>query len=228
MVLFLMASMAFAQKTYTWKEGWNFGINAGPTLFLGDIVSTNSYLPWDHSELTTTFAIRAGKKLIPQVNVYASFFAGKLRGTKYHFNDNKPADLAFRSREYGLALNVRLDIFKLFKFGKNLPVSLYGQIGAGPLFYETIKTRPSDNKILVDYGFVKREPRTTFVVPFGIGFSVDMAKNISFELEANWYKTTTDKLDGHIGSRADNRDDMFNTFMFGITYQIMTSNKKYY
>ena len=212
---------------YKAGEGWNFGINGGPAIFFGDIVSTNKFLPWKHSETTSLFMLRAGKKLIPQINLYASFFAGKLRGTKYHFDDGKPADLAFRAKEYGLALNIRVDFLRMFSFGKDLPFTIYGQVGVGPLWYRVIKVRPSDNKTLANYGYTGGKPNVTFVCPFGFGASFNMAKNVTFDLEMNWFKVTTDKLDGHVGS-ATTKDDMFNSIMFGVTYEIMSGNKKYY
>ena len=131
---------------------------------------------------------------------------GAIGGRKEVDAKNNPADLTFNGDYWMVTLNARVDVLKFLEVTKkSLPLSLYGRVGAGPLYYRALMTRISTGAYLESAGYInkgqtKTKRRQTTVIPYGLGLAYDFSYNLHVEADVDLFNAFTDNLDAHTGN----------------------------
>jgi hypothetical protein len=206
LLMFVFISIqAQSQNVFSFEESWYVSGGIGTSVILGDIAPLPKLTLKSHTnEYKLGYMFRLGKNVVPGFDVNLEFLKGNISGCKALDAAEKPMDMAFTGDYWGLTLNTRLDILKFFEGTRDFPLSFYGRLGVGPLYYRAVKTRLSTGAYLSSMGMTadglaEDKRAQTTVIPYGIGVCYNFSDNFRMELETSLYNTLTDNLDAQTG-----------------------------
>jgi len=175
-LLFLSASLIV-----TGQRNADYGVFAGVSSYLGDINPNRlMYNPLPAGGLFYRY------NLNPRQALRASFIAGGLRGNDLDFdNDFQTSRAASFSGLVGeLAVQFEFNFLQYSTQGKRWNYTPYIAAGAGVSFINsTVTSQPGKDEIVP-------------VIPFSVGFKVNIHKNLGLEAEYGFRKTFYDNFDG--------------------------------
>jgi len=170
--IFLLISLSVS---VTAQRNADFGIFGGVSSYIGDINTTRMlYSPLPAGGLFYRYNIH------PRNSVRASLFFGGLHGDDLDFNNSFQINRGeFFSGSGGeLAIQYEFNFLPYSTFGKPLDFSPYFAAGAGVAFLNTVS------------------PAVIPVIPFSLGFKINIYKNLGLEAEYGFRKTFYDNIDG--------------------------------
>ncbi len=160
----------------------DYGIYGGVTSYLGDI-NTNRlfYRPLPAGGLFYRF------NLNPRQSIRANFLYGGLHGSDSTFNNQfqQIRDMSFSGSVSELAVQFEFNFLPYSTQGKRWNYTPYIAAGIGIAYLNT----SSSNTPINDKPF---QP----IIPFSIGFKINIYKNLGIEAEYGFRKTFYDKFDG--------------------------------
>jgi len=203
-------------------NNWSINMNAGTTLFFGDI---NEYLISRYqSEWQLAYGITLSKQLTPVFGLRGQLLNGKISGTKLKFKNGSPANLKFNADFFEYNVNVTLNLNHLFSPDnqQNL-VSVYGFIGVGMSNWSTKLRNIETNTIVASNGQKGKGLKKLTnegMMPAGLGLDIHLSKKWNLTVESGFRMVNSDKLDAAIGGF---KYDMYNYSSLGITYTLNPS-----
>jgi len=170
--IFLFISLPFA---VTGQRNADYGIFAGVSSYMGDINPDRMM----YSPLPAAGAFYR-YNLHPRNAVRASLFFGGLHADDLDFRNNYQINRAasFSGLVGEFALQFEFNFLPYSTFGKPLDFSPYFAAGAGVAFINSVS--------------VTVQP----VIPFSLGFKINIYKNLGLEAEYGFRKTFYDNFDG--------------------------------
>lgn len=210
-------------------EGTYIGMNAGPTLFYGDINQTNNM---DYAyTYTTEKEISAMFKLRGQASV--GKIVGKNNGS-FHYFENQ-----YFQYSAGLSLNYSN---WWFGYDNDRRISLYSIGTVGLMHYRVLtKDARKNNEVIFARGYKQEDDGEYVKDKMSIEGMVSLGGGIDFRLNKNWiffFETTLnyvnyDGLDGRISDPLDDgkiiaNPDIFFTNAIGIKLQLADRDWKKY
>jgi hypothetical protein len=212
LLLIFISLQVDAQSVKTKNPGtWYISVGSGASVFLGDISPQPKFtLKKNMNDYEYGDMFRLGKQIIPALDINLEILKGKISGHKKFDANMDLMDQAFRGDYWGITFNARINL-KIYKRTRATKCSLYGRIGAGPLYYRAVMRRLSTGDFLEsagfsDYGNVKGKRRQCIIVPAGLGLTWMFSDNLHFETGVDLYSASTDFLDAHHGIASDRND----------------------
>ncbi|HNY08019.1 MAG TPA: hypothetical protein PKL64_07980, partial [Bacteroidales bacterium] len=224
--IFVIPSFSFSQgndmTSGRFFNNWSINMNAGTTLFFGDI---NEYLISRYqSEWQLAYGITLSKQLTPVFGLRGQLLNGKISGTKLKFKNGSPANLKFNADFFEYNVNVTLNLNHLF-FPDNQQnlVSVYGFIGVGMSNWSTKLRNIETNTIVASNGQKGKGLKKLTnegMMPAGLGLDIHLSRKWNLSVESGFRMVNSDKLDAAIGGF---KYDMYNYSSLGITYTLNPS-----
>ena len=224
--IFVIPSFSFSQgndmTSGRFFNNWSINMNAGTTLFFGDI---NEYLISRYqSEWQLAYGITLSKQLTPVFGLRGQLLNGKISGTKLKFKNGSPANLKFNADFFEYNVNVTLNLNHLFSPDnqQNL-VSVYGFIGVGMSNWSTKLRNIETNTIVASNGQKGKGLKKLTnegMMPAGLGLDIHLSGKWNLTMESGFRMINSDKLDAAIGGF---KYDMYNYSSLGITYTLNPS-----
>jgi len=169
LLLFVLSLSAAGQRSA------DYGVYGGVTSYLGDInPNLLFYRPQPAGGLFYRY------NLNPRQSIRANILLGGLKANDLDFRNNfqQTRALSFSSTLAELAAQFEFNFLPYSTQGKRLNYTPYIAAGAGVSFINT--------------GSVSYQP----VIPFSLGFKLNIYKNLGIEAEYGFRKTFYDKFDG--------------------------------
>ena len=169
LLLFILSLSAAGQRSA------DYGVYGGVTSYLGDInPNLLFYRPQPAGGLFYRY------NLNPRQSIRANILLGGLKANDLDFRNNfqQTRALSFSSTLAELAAQFEFNFLPYSTQGKRLNYTPYIAAGAGVSFINT--------------GSVSYQP----VIPFSLGFKLNIYKNLGIEAEYGFRKTFYDKFDG--------------------------------
>ena len=212
---------SFSQDTVS-KPGrffndWSVNLNAGTTLFFGDI---NEYLISRYqSEWQLAYGIMLSKQITSVLGIRGQLLNGKISGAKMKFKNGSPANLQFNADFFEYNLNATINFNHLFlpQNQHNL-FSVYGFIGMGMSNWTTELRNIRTNTIVAGNGQKGKGLKKLTnegMIPAGLGIDIHFNRKWNLTMESGFRVVNSDKLDAAIGGF---KYDMYNYSSLGITY----------
>jgi hypothetical protein len=174
----------------TGQRAYDYGVLAGTTSYFGDINTTRLfYAPSPAAGVFYRY------NLHPRQALRTSFILGGVRGKDNDFNSDfqKNREASFSGSVSEFALQFEFNFLPFSTQGLELDYTTYLAGGAGIAFINSSSVKKSINNV----DFVKTDTYTYVpVIPFSIGFKVNIYKNLGLEAEYGFRKTFYDNFDG--------------------------------
>lgn len=221
-LLLLTPFLSKAQNLETYggnNVGWTVNLNAGPTIFLGD-VKQYDYWPVStyNNEWRGAGGVIIGKQLLPFLDLRAQLLCGKLAGTKRTYDGGSPANMYFKANFIDYNANLKLDFLSLFKGDSFRRVSVYGYAGIGIVDFRTKRYNLLTDVLEKSYGYDANNEKTKAtsetVFPVGIGVEYNFTEKISMVIDYSKRFVNSDKLD----ALKSEKNDMYDYISLGLTY----------
>jgi opacity protein-like surface antigen len=202
----------FGQTVYPFIEAWQVSAGAGTSIILGDVAPLPKLtLKKNTNEYKFGVTFRLGKMITRSINMNIEFLRGNVSGMKEKDALGVLMDMSFKGDYWGLTLNAKVDVMKLFPATRGWPFSVYGRVGIGPVYYRALMTHLSSGAFFESAGYendgqTKSTRRQATVIPIGAGFSYDFTENFRVEAGVDLYNSSTDFLDAHHGITSDKKD----------------------
>jgi Domain of unknown function (DUF6089) len=169
LLLFVLSLSAAGQRSA------DYGVYGGVTSYLGDINPNRLfYRPQPAGGLFYRY------NLNPRQSIRANILLGSLKANDLDFSNNfqQTRALSFSGTVAELATQFEFNFLPYSTQGKRWNYTPYLAAGAGVSFINT--------------GLVSYQP----VIPFSVGFKINIHKNLGIEAEYGFRKTFYDKFDG--------------------------------
>lgn len=228
------------------KQGWFVGIDAGTTLFYGDVALYNVLPKWDdiNKSVGRCFSIYGGKKFKFGLAAEAQIFKGTLKGEK---QADKLYRRYFRADIMGYSVSAKYNLSQLIFRNKNdrkffNRVTLYATVGVGQIFFRSrlYKLALNDQWYLekvsgystsgIDSagisqagGLVQDKAKTVSAIILPIGGKINFKLNSKTDivLDISYVTAFTDQLDSW--SRSWSHKDRYLYTGIGLMYNFGTS-----
>ena len=221
LVLMPMISKSQMYEKYEGNNmGWSMTINAGPSIFFGDL-KQNKVVPVSkyNNEWSAGGSFIVSKKLFSFLSIRAQYLKGNLAGTKREYSDGSPANMYFKTNYNEYNMNFKLDISEFFKPEEERKTTFYTYAGIGLFDFRTKKYDLRTNRVIGRLGYdennKKTEATTETVMPLGIGLEYNLTYNIGLVIDYSKRIVNSDKIDMTIGK---SKYDVYDYLSFGITY----------
>jgi hypothetical protein len=222
--LIIYTLLVVAQPKKTFLDNWHLNINAGPTIFLGDVTQHYEWYKPDLSTPKLSFGICLTKEFNCVLSGRGQLGYGWVAGKKDFFKDKTPADLSFEAHFYHFNAQAKINFFDLFAGGKCYRrFNFYGFAGIGFINFQTRLYKKGIEELSWGYGRVGTHKWVTEIeIPYGLGLDVRLGQKwrINFDLEAIW--VDNEKLDRVTGMY---EHDAIIYPNLGVTYNISKYNR---
>jgi outer membrane protein OmpA-like peptidoglycan-associated protein len=220
----LISASIYSQPKRTFGDNWHLNINAGPTIFLGDVTQHYDWYKMDLSNPKVSFGINLTKEFSCAFSVRGQLGYGWLAGKKDFYAGGSPANLAFNAHFYHFNAQVKINFFDLFAGGKCYRrFNLYGFAGIGFINFQNRLYRNGVEVLSWGYGRIGTHKWVTeTTIPFGLGVDLRLGQKwrINLDVEAVW--VDNEKLDRVVGMY---EHDAFIYPNLGISYNISKHNR---
>jgi hypothetical protein len=213
-----------AQPLIPFVDNWYLNINAGPTIFQGDITQHYEWYKMDISNPKASFGINLIKDFTCAFSGRYQLGYGWLAGKKDFYRDGTPANLSFKAHFYHFNAQLKINILDLFAPGKcSRKCNLYGFAGLGFINFQTRLYRNGEEVLSWGYGRSGTYRWVTEVtVPYGLGVDLRLGNKWRINFDVEVIPVDNEKLD-RITGRYEH--DTFIYPNFGVTYNISKYNK---
>ena len=213
-----------AQTIIPFVDNWYLNINAGPTIFQGDVTQHYEWYKLDISNPKASFGINLIKDFTCAFSGCYQLSYGWLAGNKDFYRDGTPANLSFKAHFYHLNTQIRIDFFDLFAPGKcSRKINLYGFVGLGLINFQT-RLYKNDIEVL-SWGYGRSGTYkwvTEVTVPYGLGVDLQLGQKWRISLDIEVISVDNEKLDRVVGRY---EHDAFIYPNMGVIYNISKYNK---
>jgi hypothetical protein len=205
------------------QKPWSFNLNFGQTLFWGDgnndiLNPFNAYFQNDKSAFG--YGIIIQKNLNPWLGFDFQYIGGQLKGTRYTWSDETPADLYFLSKINHLGLNLDIDILDIFREPQTTRLfNFYIRGGGAYNFFNATEYNLTNDAVVANIKDGGLE------VNGGWGIRFDLSKEIGLTFENIFTYSFSDLLDAH-SSQFSQANDIFAYTSLGFTYRVYPQPKK--
>jgi outer membrane protein OmpA-like peptidoglycan-associated protein len=213
-----------AQSKHTVFDNWHINVNAGPTIFLGDVTQHYEWYKPDLSTPKASFGICLTKELNCVLSVRGQIGYGWLEGKKDFFRDNSPANLSFYAHFYHFNAQAKVNFIDLFGGGKCYrKINFYGFAGLGFINFQNRLYRNGIEVLSWGYGRVGTHKWVTEItVPYGLGTDIRLGQKwrVNIDVEVIW--VDNEKLDRVVGMYE--HDNIIYPHL-GVSYNISKNNR---
>ncbi len=222
--IFLLSIGSYAQNS-DFISGFSVRVSPGIMSFYGDLSATK-FNPIDRIRDNSKmgFTIAAIKEFNPIIGIQAQYTAGNLYST--HATEN----MYFTGSLSEFSVTGKFTPLGFFPDLKNrFNLQPYLTFGLGSLGYRSCKKFIDTDKISPPcYGYdvdgetlISRE--NGLVLPFGLGLSIPINKNLAIDVDHTYRFTNTDLLDGTMSS--SNNNDWYSLTSIGLRFTIEPSQQ---
>lgn len=194
------------------NDKWFVDINAGPTIFIGDIRSADFFPSFTKPvEIGYAFGGIFGKEMGPYFNIRSQFIYGTLNGVK------PVSDFNFKSKFLSAGIGAEISLNYLFTGDNRSNLIVYGTVGANYTSWnaDLIKTTTS---------IIQNNDKSGAVaIPLGLKVLFELSSNLFLSMEGALHIVTSDLVDAKAGGIA--HDDI-NYNSVGLTYKFDKIKKR--
>ncbi len=223
-IVFLLYANLFAQPKRTFGDNWHLNVNAGPTIFLGDVTQHYDWYKMDLSSPKIAFGVNLTKEFSCAFSMRGQIGYGWLAGKKDFYAGGSPADLSFDAHYYHFNAQGKVNFIDLFAGGKCFrKFNIYGFFGIGFINFQNHLYRKGVEVLSWGYGRVgKHKWVTEITIPFGLGVDLRLGQKwrLNLDVEAIW--VDGEKLDRVVGMYSHDAIIYPN---FGVSYNISKYNR---
>lgn len=202
---------------------WTFNFNFGQTLFWGDgnndiLNPFGAYFKSDKSAYA--YGLIVQKNFNSWLGIDFQYLGGQLKGTRYKWSNEVPANLNFNSNINSFGLNLDIDVFDIFMEPNSTRLFNFYVRGGGAynLFNAT------EYNLLTNAQMSNVKDGAVEVVG-GWGVRFDVSKKIGFTFENIFTYSFSDYLDAH-HTQYSQASDIFAYTSLGFSYRIYPQPKK--
>jgi outer membrane protein OmpA-like peptidoglycan-associated protein len=223
LVVFLSANL-IAQPKRTFGDNWHININAGPTIFLGDVTQHYDWYKMDVSNPKASFGINITKEFSCAFSMRGQLGYGWLAGKKDFYAGGNPANLSFNAHFYHFNLQGKVNFLDLFGKGKCFrKFNFYGFVGIGFINFQNRLFKNDVEVLSWGYGRIGTHKWVTEItVPFGLGLDVRLGQKWRINLDVEAVFVDNEKLDRVVGMY---EHDAFIYPNLGVSYNISKYNR---
>lgn len=205
------------------QKPWSFNLNFGQTLFWGDgnndiLNPFGAYFKNDKSAFG--YGLIVQKNFNSWLGVDFQYLGGQLKGTRYTWSNEVPANLYFMSNINQFGLNMNIDVFDLFM--KDQPTRLFNFYVRGGGAYNMFDA--TEYNLLTD-AVVSNVKDGAIDLVGGWGIRFDLSKSMGITFENIFAYSLSDYLDAH-STEYSTANDLFAYTSLGFTYRIYPKAKK--
>jgi hypothetical protein len=223
-LIFLLVSLqSISQESrQNYEPNWSVNLNAGPSLFYGDIENYRFYKSFENnSEWKFGYGLIIQKTFSPVFTLRGQLLSSELSGTKRKVNKWFVADIIETS------LSTKVNLSNLLGGTKNRTISIYGMAGLGFSQWKTQLMDLNSNETIYGNGNNTGSGingRTLeAVVPFGVGADIRINEKWEVSIEGSLRPVNSDLLDANQGGF---QYDFYSYNFVGITYKFTKKKSK--
>lgn len=213
---FLTAFMLFAGlNSYGQRRSsnqWFVDINAGPTIFIGDIRSADFFPSFEKpAEIGYAFGVILGKNVGEYFNVRSQFIYGQLNGVK------PISDYKFKTKFLSAGLGAELNLNTLFTGNNQSNLVVLGTFGASYISWDADLIKTSTSIVQ------NNEKMAAVAIPIGLKIMYELSSNLFLSMEGSLHIVVSDLVDAKAGGIT--HDDI-NYDHIGLTYKFDKIKKR--
>jgi len=216
------SSAAPGKRRGRFVPGWTLTVNAGTSLFYGEIKQNNA-LPIlkFKNEVRASGSLILSRRILPYFQIRYQVLLGQLAGTE---RIPKITDSYFKSNIFENNLNFKVYIPEFFHPRNRYTFTYYVYAGCGLVRYRSIRyalwqNQFKENKIVATTGYDmdgnKTKAELAMVIPVGFGIDYTVSNKVSLNFDYSRRFTNTDKIDAAMQGA---RNDQYDYTSIGITY----------
>lgn len=220
----LASGLLFSQPKKTFFDNWYFGLNVGPTIFMGDVTQNYKTLKTDFTASNIAFGLMLTKEINCVFSLRGQLMFGYTSGSKDIYKGGAPANLSFESRFFNYNLNAKVDFIDIFDGGKcDRKFNFYGFVGIGFIDFQSKLFKSGKEINSWGYGRTGTYKWVTEIsIPYGLGIDFRLGKRIKVNLDFEVIWIDGEKMDRTVGEYAH---DAFFYPNLGISYNISKYNR---
>ncbi len=230
---FLLLLTFSSVSSQTVSPRWQLGLNAGPTLFWGD-VSVNEdqgdYFEKFQDDNQWAYGLSAGYRILPFSLLSADFSYGQLKGVRDKYEAGNMLNQSFEADYFDYALNLRVNLNDLIGgYDNNRLFSVYLHAGYGRLHYRSLTTQLTSGEYINSVGYENNGQSETSMAtgsrfPVGGGLQFSLSDHFNLRLETTANIVSVDNIDATIGNTEIN--DIYSYTSLGVVYKFDFAKKK--
>ncbi len=223
LILIFIMEPTYSQQAETGlSKGWSLNINAGPSIFYGDIDNYRFYRCFqNNSEWRFAYGLIVQKKVSSLFTLRGQLLNGELSGSK------RKDTLWFENNVIETSMSATLDMTNLILGDKKRFISVYAMAGIGLSHWKTVLKDRETNQLIAGNGHNTGSGlfgRTLeAVIPFGVGVDFRVTDRWKINVEGTLRPVNSDVLDGNAGGYPF---DFYSYNFVGVTYTFNSGKAK--
>jgi hypothetical protein len=203
------------------KDFWAFGVDAGVTIFFGDIdegVAKDQFFKNNYA-----FSVNASRNFKSLISLNGQLTFGRISGEKNQSSNNYSGYVYFINNFSEYSFTAGINLMALIMRDVNTRLGIYAQSGFGLISFKTRLYNGENDTVVKSLGYGGQERTTELVIPLELKISYNLSQNSALYIQTALNRVDTDKIDATEGN--DNRD-YYDYISLGYTYKIYSNKNR--